>query len=116
MGATAQKISAPTAIAMPLTMRLLVSANVEANGHGEIEGFTGHVRRRRRKRLRTPHRVDCFLIKCRETRGPDHPARQNFSISVERKCEFSCACLVPRSRGRWIAFVPLDLQGDPAMP
>jgi hypothetical protein len=71
-------------------------ANVEANWHGEIEGFTGHVRRWRRKWLRSPDSVHCLLIKSRETRRPDHPARQNFSFPVEGKFEFSRAALAQK--------------------
>src|SRR4029079_1960128 len=40
---------------------LVALANVETNGHGEIETVFRHVRRRQRKRLRSPYRIDRFL-------------------------------------------------------
>lgn len=116
MGATAQTISAPTAIAMPLMMRLFVSANVEANWHGEFERFTGHVRRRWREGLRAPHGVDRFLIESRRSRGPYDAARNDLAVAIEREGEFCRTGLVPRAGGGRIALVALDLLGNSAMP
>src|SRR5262245_57847934 len=102
---------------MPLTMRPPCDlANVEANGHGEIESFTGQVRRWQRKRLCAPYRVDCLLIESRKTRRPHNAARHDLPSSVERECEFSGACLVPRPCRSRITFVTFHLQGNPTMP
>ena len=92
------------------------SANVEANGYGEIERFTGDIRRRWREGLRAPHGVDRFLIESRRSRGPYDAARNDLAVAIEREGEFCRTGLVPRAGGGRIAFVALDLLGNSAMP
>jgi len=70
--------------------------DVKSDRHAEFECLAGHVRRRRRKRLRPLHRRYRFLVQRGVTGRPHDPACHHLALAIDREHDLGDAGLPVR--------------------